>query len=318
MFSRDSSSIHTINSDYPLKFLPKYAYILLNAIQLLLPNLGNREKITKFKPEVEHLKRLLDNQREPISPSRLLSDTLWSQIDFESLRKVLGQEIRAIEIGCGTGIYGKELVSNGSVNSYLGVDIKTREEWHDSDDNRVTFVKSSYEDFNRIVSDENLVITQSALEHFEFDLKFFRDIDTFASASRNPVIAIHVFPSTACLLTNLWHGIRQYGRFAIWRLLRRNSENSFSQIVALGGKYAFLFHLRAITFPQIFRKRYYKLAEMEQFKFNLFSALMKDMALECNRYATFYAMFTIWTTNSDTRKDFKSTVDQLLTCSNNS
>jgi SAM-dependent methyltransferase len=291
--------------------------MLLNAIQLLIPNLGNSGKITKFKPEVDHLKSQLENQSEPVSPSRLLSDILWSQIDFESLRKVLGQEIRAIEVGCGTGVYGKKLLSNGSVNSYLGVDIKSRESWLDSNDNKLTFVKSSYQDLNRIVSNQNLFITQSALEHFEFDLKFFKDIDTFASASRNPVIAIHVFPSSACLMTNLWHGIRQYGGFAILRLLRRNSENSFSQIVALGGRHAFLFHLKSITLPQIFRKRYYKLAETEQFKANLYNALMKDMSSESTRYATFYAMFTIWTTNSDARSDFERAVNQLLTCSNN-
>lgn len=305
--------MHTINSDHPLNFLSKYSYILLNAIHLLLPNLGDSRKITKFKPELDHLKNQLDNQREPVSPSRLLSDTLWSQIDFESLRKVLGQEIRAIEIGCGTGVYGKKLVSNGSVNSYLGVDIKARESWHDSNDNKLTFIKSSYQDLSRIVSHQNLLITQSALEHFEFDLKFFEDIDTFASASKSPVIAIHVFPSSACLITNLWHGIRQYGGFTIWRLLGRNSENSFSQIVALGGRHAFLFHLKSITFPQIFKKRYYKLAETEQFKTNLFNALIKDMSTQSTRYTTFYAMFTIWTTNSDARRDFERTVSQLLT-----
>jgi SAM-dependent methyltransferase len=299
LFSRYSSSIHTINSDYPLKFLPKYAYIVLNLIQLSFPNLGKSLRIIKFKPEVAKLKILLNNQREPISPSRLLSNTLWSQFDFESIRKILGQEIRAIEIGCGSGVYGKKLVEDGFVNSYLGVDIKTHEEWNGSLNNGVAFLKSSYVDFNRIVGDENLFITQSALEHFEFDLKFFRDIDTFASARQNPVIAIHVFPSPACLLTNFWHGIRQYGRYTIGRLLRQNSENSFSQIVALGGRHAFIFHLRAIIFPQIFRKRYYKDAEVEQFKGDLWGALMKDMSSDSHRFATFYAICTIWTTDSD-------------------
>lgn len=312
MFSKNSSSIHTINSDFPLKTLPKISYLFFNLFQLSLPSFGKRHKIKKFIPESQLLARLLDGEKEPISPSRLLSNVFWNQINFESMSKVLGQKFRAIEIGCGTGIYGKKLVSTGFVESYVGLDVVKRDEWKDLSDSRISFVQSSYENFTNIASGENFIFTQSALEHFEHDLKLFEDINAFASASKETVIAIHVFPSAACLATNLWHGIRQYGRFAIWRILSKNASGSWSQVISLGGKKAVCFHLKRITIPQVFRKRYYRSHEITQYRNDLQRTMRKDASSESKNFASFYATFTIWTSNSEHREKCIKIVNDLL------
>src|SRR5208283_5417616 len=70
------------------------------------------------------------------------------------------------------------------------------------------------------LADANLIITQSALEHFEKDLNFFRQIADHVARTRRPIVQFHLIPSAACLTTYPWHGVRQYTPRTISRITR--------------------------------------------------------------------------------------------------
>ena len=92
--------------------------------------------------------------------------------------------------------------------SYLGIDIKKRERWDNSGKN-LKFIKSDCYNIKKYLIKKNLIITQSALEHFKYDLKFFNILKNNLSKTEK-IIQIHLIPSYSCLFTYFWHGYRHY------------------------------------------------------------------------------------------------------------
>ena len=303
MTSKDSASFHQLNSDYPLGSIHKYLYLLLNIIVSFFPSkLPNKLARFKFSPSEEILSRAIADEESPISPSRLLSNSFWNSMNWGVMEEILDNNLRVAEIGCGSGRYGRRLNSLSPLSSYLGIDLFRSEEWDSHQDN-FNFVQDSYENFSKHITDENLLITQSAIEHFDNDLVLFRDMNDYASKCDYPVIAIHIFPSAFCIFTFLWHGIRQYGCFSIRRILKCSQNTSSQSLFSLGGKHSNRFHLKRFTFPSVFQN--VPLGEHPAKKYfpDLLNALNRDSLSPSKRSAAFYALILTWnTTGSESTK----------------
>ncbi len=227
MFSGKSSSFHTLNWDFELSLRNKYLYLLLNSLIGFVPSRSSRKlSIDKFRPSNETVEKVDCLENGVISPGRFLSNSFWDSIDYEALTTILGRSLRLLELGCCTGAYGEKISKFTDITSYTGVDIHDHPKWLKLDPSVFKFLKDTYENFDSFASNQNLIITQSALEHFEKELFLFQRINAYAMSRNFPVVGIHLMPSACSLYTYLWHGIRQYGRLHLVRLSSASSKSS--------------------------------------------------------------------------------------------
>lgn len=298
MASRESSSYHTLNSDFKLPFFSKYLYLFVNAILGFIPVWPSKNlPINKFIPNLELSKRVASQQDSAVSPGRFLSNIFWESLDYNSLSAVLRDQLRVLELGCGSGVYGKKISNLHDIYSYTGVDIQSNQNWSELDPELFEFRKDTYENFDLIVTNQNVIITQSALEHFEKDLTLFRLINSYASAREFPVVSIHLMPSASSLYTFLWHGIRQYGRLHLKRIRSKSSNSSQFQVYTLGGFPLNWFHFRKITLPQIFSKSPLISSDKEKYFVSLLSATKLDSMKSSSRFSVFTAIVILWNAN---------------------
>jgi hypothetical protein len=298
MLSRKSSSFHTLNSDFKLSNFNKYLYLFLNAFVGFLPSKSSGKfSIEKFHPSLETAQKVASEEIGAVSPARFLSNIFWESIDYEILTSLVGSRLRVLELGCGTGVYGEKILKLTENSSYTGVDIRVHPNWDQLDPLKFRFLKDTYENFDLLASNQNLIITQSALEHFENDISLFEKINSYANSCDFPVVSIHLMPSACSLYTYLWHGIRQYGRLHTGRLSSASSDCSRYRIYTLGGCLLNWFHFRNITFPQILHKT----ALISQGKDRYYSLLLKAAKRDGNRKSTRFSVFTavviVWNTN---------------------
>ena len=77
------------------------------------------------------------------------------------------------------------LIDNLSV--YTGVDINYKKEWDSFDKSKFVFYKDTSDNILNYINDHNVIFTQSAIEHFENDLLFFKKISTYLDASQKNI-----------------------------------------------------------------------------------------------------------------------------------
>jgi hypothetical protein len=252
-FSSNSSSFHIINSDYKLGIIKRYSYLVFN----LINNFFQSRSTNSYKMFQLYNYNYLEISQSielsgSISPSRFLCNKFWDNLNITAIKKLLGHEINAIEIGCGSGIYGQKLIQKDKSVRYLGVDIAIPGVWPQI--GNATFIQASYDDVDKLLENSNFLFTQSALEHFENDLSFFRKIGIAAKKTGTPLLQVHLFPSSNCLKLYLWHGIRQYNSRTIKRLIKAANPDMQPILICLGGKNSNKLHFRSITIPNILRK----------------------------------------------------------------
>jgi hypothetical protein len=101
--------------------------------------------------------------------------------------------------------------SGGHIASYTGVDVEARPSRPDLIEAppfvRLRVADSAHLD---VPLEVNLLVSQSAVEHFPDDLHYFRCLRDFVAARETPVLQLHAFPSPACLELYPRHGVRQY------------------------------------------------------------------------------------------------------------
>lgn len=290
-----SSSIHVINADRELGTLKKIQYFILNIICNLRCKVGVANfSSKKFSPSEDKIVSHLKSLREPQSPSRILSNIFWESIDWRFVNETLQGKIRAIEIGCGNGRYGRMISNLTEIQSYTGVDIVHSPDWDSNSESNFDYVQGSYEDFDSIVDNQNLVITQSALEHFENDLKFFRLIGDYANSVTFPVLSIHLLPSPSGLFKFLLHGIRQYNKRSISNLLTSASPTNHATLYSLGGARSNFFHLVSITLRSLILRKWIVSQEIESYKVRVQRPLVSDSKRNTLRCPSFYALVIYW------------------------
>ena len=298
MFSRESSSFHTLNSDFELSIFNKYLYLFLNSFVGFLPSRSSRKLlIGKFLPSPKTLEKVVSEEIGAVSPARLLSNVFWESDDYETMTSLLGGHLRVLELGCGTGVYGEKLSKLTDISSYTGVDIQEHPNWHQLDPSVFRFLKETYENFDLLASNQNLIITQSALEHFEKDITLFQKLNSWASSRDFPVVNIHLMPSACSLYTFLWHGVRQYGKLHIGRISSASSDSSQFRIYTLGGYPLNWFHFRNITFPQVLHKTPLISQGKARYFALLLEAAKRDAKVKSSRFSVFTAVVIVWNAN---------------------
>jgi hypothetical protein len=289
--SKKSSSFHTINSDYPLSLPSKFFYILLNLFNNSLnfsPKKGLEIRYLNNSSSNELADRIAASGK--ISPARFLSNEFWRHLNLDNLRDALGGRIEALEIGCGTGRYGKLLLERDRTLKYLGVDISEPIEWAPGVDTDANFLKASYEDVEDYLSDHNFLFTQSALEHFDNDLELFSKISENRNRTKLPLIQVHVFPSAPCLRTFLWHGIRQYNFRTIRKIIKNSEPETTPILICLGGSATNSFHWKSITKFSIQKLHERMYTSLPNYSLSLARAIKEDDLRKKPQAASFYVL----------------------------
>lgn len=257
MTTLQSSSGHLINGDRRLSRLHRVLWFMANWR-------NNLRATSKLDPALE-IARFHAGNVAPIwskidalaSPARRLCDLFWLTLPWHRIEQELGEGIRALEIGCGTGRYGlllQECLDNG-LASYVGLDAARHPEWGSLETNpKIKLICADSGSTDRHLAEANLIITQSALEHFEEDMFFFQQIADYVKAVKRPLLQFHLMPSAACLTTFPWHGIRQYTPRTVSAITRLFGAETTKRLFFLGSASCNRVHRRYITYPWLRRR----------------------------------------------------------------
>lgn len=293
---KSSTSIYNLNADKGLRIHQKLFFIFNNLVNNLFPytNVDDNLRIEKFVPE--KLKQVWALTDIKSSPSRKLSDLFLLNLPWEKIKLELGM-INILDIGCGSGDLGSKLqvYSCDNINNYTGVDIQKSENWYKLAEKHGNF--QFYQlDFSKIsehiLNENNFIITQSAIEHFNQDLVFFEQIRKHLQNSSKNFIQIHLFPSSACIWLYPFHGVRQYTPRTVSKITMLLNDSSYSVLFKLGGKWCNSLHWQFITKPLYIQRtsdfRYTKTQEYDRL---LFQAVEKDVnTKQSQKSPNFYAL----------------------------
>jgi hypothetical protein len=259
----------------------------------LFPN--NADKLLAIKDFVSEISDADWNRLQiKASPARKLSDLFYLKLPWNLIKSELG-EINIFDAGCGSGDYGEKLLSysNDLIDSYYGIDLHENNNW------QVLMEKHKNIKFRRLDSaliidyipaETNFFLTQSALEHFDYDLLYFRQLHDFIQKESKDIIQVHLMPSSVCLWKYLFHGVRQYTPRTISKITRMFNDFSYAILYKLGGKECNLLHLNFITIPLFIKKiGDIRDSKTEDYEKLLFNAIKKDM-LKSQTLPSFYAL----------------------------
>lgn len=283
-----STSIHNLNADKGLNWLQKICYIFLNWLNNLFPyaNIDKRIIFKKFSPP--NLWDAWEKTYLSSSPSRKLSDIFWRTLPWQEMEKELGG-IHVFDTGCGQGNYSLRLWDG--VRSYTGIDAKRRDNWGklEKEHPNFRFIESPSTDIAPLIpNDTNLFITQSAIEHFDNDLDFFRQIKDFDKDKK--YMQIHLLPGKATLPLYLFHGVRQYTPRTISKITRVFDNAKEISLYPLGGKECKKIHFKYFTWPVLIRRRYKKATfDIEKYDKELRMAMESDSKCP-NKSPLFWAL----------------------------
>lgn len=287
-----STSIHSLNADHGLGLGGKLAWLTLNVINNARSRADVDPDLQQHDFVVDDVDPRWDGFRRITSPARRLCDLFWEHLPLPAIAAELGGKLNALEVGCGSGIYGAYLVhALGERVHYRGVDIAPNPMWETYRERpNLEFAVASASGVSEHLRDANFIFTQSALEHFDDDMIFLRQIADFVALARHPVIQIHLIPSAGCISTFPWHGIRQYTPRTISKFTRLFTSPADKTLVRLGSARCNALHRRWITIPAYLGGGNKRQAEAERYARDLRDAIRGDMARPAARAACFYAL----------------------------
>ena len=241
------------------------------------------------------LNKLLNNPNSTPSPSRAMCDLFWINIDWQELKKTLG-EINILDLGCGNGNYFKKISewSNNSISSYTGIDLQESSKWKNY--KNASFLKLDIDkNIDNLESffpeKRNFFMSQSALEHIKYDLEIFAQIKKYILKNKKPVTQIHLVPAPESL--NLYgpHGYRQYGEKALNKIINLFKDFCDIKIFNLGSEKCNTLHFNYITNPVYFlktndKRNTHPAEYIEQLK----TSIKEDMKTNSTNLACFRAL----------------------------
>ncbi len=289
----DSSSGHTINGDGRLSKLNRILWFFLNWS-------NNTRATSNLDPSLEIAPLFIGNVSSiwsridaTASPARRLCDLFWLTLPWQRIASELGGSVKALEIGCGTGRYGlliQECLGDAFAG-YVGLDPTRHAEWDlRRSDPKFELVCAGSGSTEQYLSDANLIITQSALEHFEEDLAFFRQISAYIATANRPILQLHLMPSAGCLTTFPWHGVRQYTPRTVSRITRLFGSETTKRLYALGSVACNRIHRRYVTYPRLLRKGDQRQKRSAAYDRDLRQAVEQDETEPRRNEACFYAL----------------------------
>ncbi len=211
------------------------------------------------------------------SPSRVLSNLFWHELPWSLIQQELGG-LHLLDTGCGSGSYGDYLhtCSNGNVEQYVGLDVSEHPLWKTSmSPNR------SFHPFNgksitpHIPSETNFFMSQSAIEHFPNDRRYFEDVQHFIASQTRPILQVHLFPSAACARLYGRHGYRQYTPRTVSRITRMFPDAQ-CLLFGLGGPACNRVHDQYITQPLQREGQDYRKTKPDAYRNALLEAMNED------------------------------------------
>ena len=240
------------------------------------------------------------------TPSRILCDYFWNSINFENLKIQLNSNFNIVDIGCGSGVYGKFLkkITGKFFDNYTGLDIYK----HHDFPLEFKHIKAKAESiYNYIDKKTNFVISQSSLEHIEEDKYVLEKTTKKLIENKIPFIQIHMVPASLCLWLYLWHGYRQYSKKNLSNIsneLKKNFDvNTF--IVPIGGKLSFWTHFKYVTLPIYIKKilmndQLYKWYSKKNIQKKIIKNISKE--LECKHQSPIFWALVITPNNINIMK----------------
>ncbi len=291
-----STSFHRITADRGsllYKIFAKLVHTPLNLINNLNANKNIDTRIKKLYFRTNKFEEQYPKLEKLSSPSRKLSDLFWMNLDWNNLEKELG-ELKICDIGCGSGNYFLKLLefSGNRIKKYTGLDIVRNKNWEKlkSIYSTVNFKKYDGKNmFALIPSDTNLIISQSAIEHFLEDITIFKQLRDFTLKTEQKVNQIHLFPSKACIKLYPFHGVRQYTPKNISKITRLFfSKVSDLELYELGSENTYKAHRDFINiglFKRDLRKRDEGIYEQTCYK-----AIKDDLEKFKTNMPNFYAL----------------------------
>ena len=232
----------------------------------------------------------LDKVSYKHSPMRFLSDLFWMSLPWKNIINNLGS-LKILEIGSGTGKYGEFLnnLLKNDLEKYTGVDLKK---------NNIKKIPTNFkfyidtcDNVTKYIDDHNLLITMTAIEHFENDLLFFKNIKKYIDKTKKELLQIHIMPAYPCLKTYLGHGLRQYSPRTLSKITRLyNNDQKF--LIPIGNSLFNNLTFKYITVPRIF-----KTIDKRESEFHSYKKLLEDLI-------------------NNNQKDKKPTAYALILCSN--
>ncbi len=297
-----SSSFNWLNGDFPLSKINKIFWLVNNIIHNVLPYKTDNNLAIKNLPfNYSDISLNIKEREIKGSPARALSDLFWINFPWKLLSDDLAEKLSIIEIGCGTGKYGyllSKIIGNKMV-SYTGIDIFENRNWSLlRKDKRFSFYVSNAIDIEEYLHGKNVIITQSAIEHFKYDLTFFEKIQNYVKNSKKTIYNIHLMPASLCIFTYLWHGYRTYNYNSVSKIsLMFNDDKKL--LIPLGGHNSKKLHQDYITKPWLLGKEDKRNSESEKYINKLITAINLDSKNKNANKCSFLALII----GSNTKKN---------------
>jgi len=301
-----STSRHRLSADGKLSKTERILWIVYNLYNNSLPRVHVDKKLNElmFSITERQLSERWDGIRSTASPARRLCDLFWMSLPWGSLANELGN-VTTLEVGCGSGVYGRllEACLGDSFKQYIGVDIEADEDWTTySNDPRFLFAVSTASDITKYLPGANLILTQSALEHFKEDLLYFSQVSQYVRSSQHPILQVHLIPSASCVMTFPWHGVREYTPRTLSRITQLFGAETDRYLFRLGASRCNRVHRQFITCPNLRHGIDLRHAENLRYQQDLRSAILHDFS-DIGRTAAFYAL--VLASNFSDRHVFK-------------
>ena len=304
-FFFSSTSFHTFNADrsegeFRLNIIQKLIWFFLNVLNNNLPpkRFENKKKINNLRIK-SFAREIKEKEWDKISyfstPSRIFCDLFWMKLNWQNIKSEVGP-INIFDTGCGDGNYAIKLNDySGGINFYLGIDAIIDENWKDLKTFKFIKLKQlkSTNFIKEIPKNTNFFMTQSAIEHFENDLDYFRQIKEYIVNSNSNIIQVHLFPTPPSLWLYFHHGVRQYNMRSVMQIIKMfNNKNSYAVLYPLGGKHSFYYHLNKVTIPEYILKRKPNIREMNTNNYFLGAkqVISNDLSKNSWNFASFCAL----------------------------
>lgn len=288
--NKKSTSLNKICADKKMSFLQHFVWL----ITCFIDNLFSHSKYFKLQPKKyifdnNNIDNYFNNNIITETPSRICCDLFWN----ESLKNI-NKKVNILEVGCGTGKYAKYLLDKfpNKINAYTGIDIKQCSDWDNIILNytNTEFHIDTYENVDQYLDNIDIIITQSAIEHFEYDILFFDKILNYINNSDKNISQIHLFPSAPCLHLYFWHGYRQYTPRNLMKIVNL-SKNFEYNLYELGGPLLNSIHFNFVTFQKLFKQKQLRFTDNISYSNKLMSAFkISNHKFEISKSPSFYAL----------------------------
>lgn len=273
-----------------------WRYYLMNYLNNALPDMNVDPALQHKFFKVDKVRQEVDKLQMPkASPSRMWGDLFWKFLNWEAFEAALG-ELYMADFGCGNGHYGELFYafSGQRILEYHGYDLFENPQWKEREQQNAYMSFQTYDASSQRLADlidnrTNLIVSQSAIEHFDNDLVFFEHVLEFVQAQQRPILQVHLFPSAVCLPLYRLHGVRQYTPRTISKITRLFSEFSTCVLYDLGNKPSNQHHMKTITRPYFDQGTDYRETHTDDYYQRTLDALEADMQIPSTEPG-FYAL----------------------------